>query len=89
MINFYHLLAAHPDIEPEKMLVENKFYLDNINAEVKTPPDIIVVDDNDDFIDDEDGVPHDLADFDDEVLANAEDDDEAATVIYSSDEEVY
>nr|GEV57265.1 hypothetical protein [Tanacetum cinerariifolium] len=23
---------AHPDIEPERMLVENKFYLDNINA---------------------------------------------------------
>nr|GEW85360.1 hypothetical protein [Tanacetum cinerariifolium] len=58
------------------------------STEVKTPPDIIVVDDNDDFIDDEDNVPHDLAYFDDEVLANA-DDDEAATVIYSSDEEVY
>nr|GEY37661.1 hypothetical protein [Tanacetum cinerariifolium] len=27
MINFYHILAAHahPDIEPERMLVENKF----------------------------------------------------------------
>nr|GFC91642.1 hypothetical protein [Tanacetum cinerariifolium] len=23
---------AHPDIEPERMLVENKFCLDNINA---------------------------------------------------------
>nr|GEY93821.1 ATP-dependent DNA helicase PIF1 [Tanacetum cinerariifolium] len=23
---------AHPDIEPERMLVENKFYMDNINA---------------------------------------------------------
>nr|GFC43269.1 hypothetical protein [Tanacetum cinerariifolium] len=23
---------AHPDIEPKRMLVENKFYLDNINA---------------------------------------------------------
>nr|GEV95896.1 ribonuclease H-like domain-containing protein [Tanacetum cinerariifolium] len=32
MINFYHLLAAHPDIEPERMFVENKLYLNNINA---------------------------------------------------------
>nr|GEW38495.1 ribonuclease H-like domain-containing protein [Tanacetum cinerariifolium] len=24
--------SAHPDIEPERMFVENKFYLDNINA---------------------------------------------------------
>ncbi|GKE86047.1 hypothetical protein Tco_1559789 [Tanacetum coccineum] len=51
------------------------------------PPNIILVDEDDDFIDDEDDVPHDLADFDDEVLANANDDDEATTIIYSSDEE--
>ncbi|GJV78770.1 hypothetical protein Tco_1514640 [Tanacetum coccineum] len=43
------------------------------------------VDDNDDFIDDEDDIPHDLVDYDDEVLAIF--DDEAANVVYSSDEE--
>ncbi|GJW00861.1 hypothetical protein Tco_1556112 [Tanacetum coccineum] len=62
----------------------------NINGqlmEVEAPPDIIAVNDDDDFIDDEDNVPHDLVDFDDEVLANADDDDEAATVVYSIDEE--
>ncbi|GKA27670.1 hypothetical protein Tco_0713838 [Tanacetum coccineum] len=61
----------------------------NINGQstkVDAPPYIIDVDDDDDFIDDEDDVPHDLADSDDEVLANA-DDDQAATVVYSSDEE--
>ncbi|GJU09893.1 hypothetical protein Tco_1132289 [Tanacetum coccineum] len=51
------------------------------------PPNIILVDEDDHFIDDEDDVPHDLADFDDEVLANANDDDEATTIVYSSDEE--
>ncbi|GJZ53131.1 reverse transcriptase domain-containing protein [Tanacetum coccineum] len=40
---------------------------------IVAPPDIIDVDDDDDFIDDEDDVPHDLADFDDEVLANDDD----------------
>nr|GEY21509.1 hypothetical protein [Tanacetum cinerariifolium]GEZ48960.1 hypothetical protein [Tanacetum cinerariifolium] len=53
----------------------------NINGqstEVEAPPDIILVDDDDDFIDDEDDVPHDIADSDDEVLANADDYDEAA-----------
>ncbi|GJU97831.1 reverse transcriptase domain-containing protein [Tanacetum coccineum] len=44
------------------------------------PPDIIDVDNNDDFIHDEDGVPHDLVDSNDEVLANADDDDQAATL---------
>ncbi|GJU40479.1 S-adenosyl-L-methionine-dependent methyltransferases superfamily protein [Tanacetum coccineum] len=57
----------------------------NINGqstEVEAPPNIIAVNEDDDFIDDEDHVPHDLADFDDEVLANADDDDEAATIVY-------
>nr|GEX58657.1 hypothetical protein [Tanacetum cinerariifolium] len=53
----------------------------NINGhstEVKAPPDIILADDDDDFIDDEDDVPHDIADSDDEVLTNVDDYDEAA-----------
>ncbi|GKA31390.1 hypothetical protein Tco_0717695 [Tanacetum coccineum] len=57
----------------------------NINGQstkVDAPPYIINVDDDDDFIDDEDDVPHDLANSDDEVLANA-DDDQVATVVYS------
>ncbi|GKA06080.1 S-adenosyl-L-methionine-dependent methyltransferases superfamily protein [Tanacetum coccineum] len=47
------------------------------STDVEEPPDIINVDEDNDFIDDEDGVPHDLADFDDEVLANNDDDDVA------------
>ncbi|GJU27268.1 reverse transcriptase domain-containing protein [Tanacetum coccineum] len=57
--------------------------IDGQSTEVEAPPDIIAMDEDDDFIDDEDDVPHDLADFDDEMLANAvDDDDEAVTVVY-------
>nr|GEX85860.1 hypothetical protein [Tanacetum cinerariifolium] len=43
-----------------------------------------LLDDDDNFINDEDDdVPHDLADYDDEVLANVDDDDEVVTVVYS------
>ncbi|GJW02637.1 hypothetical protein Tco_1561493 [Tanacetum coccineum] len=50
---------------------------------IEALPDIIPVDADDDFIDDEDDVPYDLVDYDDEVLANADDyDDEAATVVF-------
>ncbi|GJY13952.1 reverse transcriptase domain-containing protein [Tanacetum coccineum] len=55
------------------------------SADVEEPPDIIDVDEDNDFNDDEDGVPHDLVDFNDEVLANNDDDDVA--VVYSSEEE--
>ncbi|GJV18771.1 hypothetical protein Tco_1367791 [Tanacetum coccineum] len=48
------------------------------STEVKALPDII--NDDGDFIDDDDDVPHDLADSHDEVLANADDYDEVATV---------
>ncbi|GKB08659.1 hypothetical protein Tco_0836971 [Tanacetum coccineum] len=48
---------------------------------VDAPPDIIDVDEDDDFIDDEDVVPRDLADSDDEFLANDDDDDD---VVYSN-----
>ncbi|GKE91347.1 hypothetical protein Tco_1572442, partial [Tanacetum coccineum] len=54
--------------------------IDGQSTKVEAPPDIIDVDNNDDFIHDEDGVPHDLVDSNDEVLANADDDDQAATL---------
>ncbi|GKB28264.1 hypothetical protein Tco_0867665 [Tanacetum coccineum] len=44
--------------------------------------------DDNDFIDDEDDIPHDLADSDNEVLTNSDDiADEVTTNVYSSDEE--
>ncbi|GKA00292.1 hypothetical protein Tco_0672842, partial [Tanacetum coccineum] len=43
---------------------------------VDAPPDIIdVVDEDDDIIDEEDPIPHDLADSDDEDLVNLDIDD--------------
>ncbi|GKA21307.1 hypothetical protein Tco_0701296 [Tanacetum coccineum] len=39
------------------------------------PPAIIDLDEDDDIIDDEDPLPHDLADSDDEALVNVDDDD--------------
>ncbi|GKD80178.1 reverse transcriptase domain-containing protein [Tanacetum coccineum] len=61
--------------------------IDGQSMDVETPPYIIGVDDDDDFIDGEDEVPHDLADFNDEVLASDDDDDVVVIVVYSSDEE--
>nr|GEZ41878.1 hypothetical protein [Tanacetum cinerariifolium] len=61
--------------------------IDGQSTKVEAPPDIILVDDDGDFIDDEDDVPRDLADSDNEVLTNPDDYDDAATVVYSSDEE--
>ncbi|GKB75019.1 hypothetical protein Tco_0936431, partial [Tanacetum coccineum] len=46
-------------------------------TDVEAPPNIIDVNEDDDFIDDEDGVPYDLAHSDDEVFANDDDDDVA------------
>ncbi|GJW60710.1 hypothetical protein Tco_0110045 [Tanacetum coccineum] len=45
------------------------------STEVDAPPDIIDLDEDDNIIDDEDALPHDLADSDDEDLVNVEDDD--------------
>ncbi|GKD15522.1 hypothetical protein Tco_1199929 [Tanacetum coccineum] len=56
--------------------------IDGQSMDVETPPDIIGVDDDDDFIDGEDEVPYDLADFDDEVLAS--DDDDGVAIIMSA-----
>nr|GEW57020.1 hypothetical protein [Tanacetum cinerariifolium] len=55
------------------------FYIDGQSMKVEAPPCIITVGDNGDSIDDEDDVPRDLADSDNEIVDNA-DDDEAATM---------
>ncbi|GJT94953.1 hypothetical protein Tco_1090471 [Tanacetum coccineum] len=44
-------------------------------SEVDAPPDIIDLDEDDDIIDDEDALPHDVADSNDEDLVNVVDDD--------------
>ncbi|GJZ94812.1 hypothetical protein Tco_0667015 [Tanacetum coccineum] len=50
-------------------------HIDGQSTEVDAPPDIIdVVDQDDDITDDEDALPHDLADSDDEDLINVDDD---------------
>nr|GEU61498.1 hypothetical protein [Tanacetum cinerariifolium] len=61
-------------------------HIDGQTLEVDAPPNIIDADEDDDIIDDEDVLPHDLADFDDEDLVNV-DDDEGVAVVYSSEEE--
>ncbi|GKB33458.1 proton-dependent oligopeptide transporter family protein, partial [Tanacetum coccineum] len=61
-------------------------HIDGQSIDVDAPPDIIDVDEDDDIIDDEDVLPHDLADSDDEDLVNVDDDDGVA-VVYSSEEE--
>ncbi|GKA86483.1 putative reverse transcriptase domain-containing protein, partial [Tanacetum coccineum] len=48
--------------------------IDGQSTEVDAPPDIINLDEDDDIIDDEDALPHDLADSDDEDLVNVDDD---------------
>ncbi|GJV34094.1 hypothetical protein Tco_1394494 [Tanacetum coccineum] len=61
-------------------------HIDGQSTEVDAPPDIIdVVDQDDDITDDEDALPHDLADSDDEDLIN--DDDDGVDKVYSSEEE--
>ncbi|GJZ34483.1 retrotransposon protein, putative, ty3-gypsy subclass [Tanacetum coccineum] len=50
-------------------------HIDGQSTEVDAPPDIIDLDEDDDIIDDEDALPHDLADSDDEDLVNVDDDD--------------
>nr|GEW45198.1 hypothetical protein [Tanacetum cinerariifolium] len=50
-------------------------HVDGQSTEVDTPPDIIDLDEDDDIIDDEDALPHDLADSDDEDLVDVDDDD--------------
>nr|GEV14107.1 isovaleryl-CoA dehydrogenase, mitochondrial [Tanacetum cinerariifolium] len=50
-------------------------YIDGQSIDVDAPPDINDVDEDDDIIDDEDVVPHDLTDSDDEDLVSVDDDD--------------
>nr|GEW49464.1 hypothetical protein [Tanacetum cinerariifolium] len=51
-------------------------HIDGQSIDVDTPPDIIdVVNEDDDIIDEEDLIPHDLADSDDEDLVNLDIDD--------------
>ncbi|GJW35193.1 hypothetical protein Tco_0058113 [Tanacetum coccineum] len=52
-----------------------KFKSHGQSTDVEAPPDIIDVDEDDDFIDDKDDVPQDLANSNDEVLVNDDDDD--------------
>ncbi|GKG39084.1 hypothetical protein Tco_0460796, partial [Tanacetum coccineum] len=61
-------------------------HIDGQSMEVDAPPDIIDLDEDDDIIDDEDVIPHDLADSDDEDLINVDDDD-GVDVVYSSEDE--
>ncbi|GKA27732.1 hypothetical protein Tco_0713900 [Tanacetum coccineum] len=49
-------------------------HIDGQSINVDAPTNIIDVDENDDIIDDEDVLPHDLADSDDEDLVNVDDD---------------
>nr|GEY12899.1 hypothetical protein [Tanacetum cinerariifolium] len=49
--------------------------IDGKSTDVEALRDIVDVDEEDDIIDDEDGVSHDLTASDDEVLANDDDDD--------------
>nr|GEY88216.1 hypothetical protein [Tanacetum cinerariifolium] len=54
-------------------------HIDGQSTEVDVPPDIIidVVDEDDDITDEEDALPHDLAESDNEDLNNVDDDDVA------------
>nr|GEX32823.1 hypothetical protein [Tanacetum cinerariifolium] len=51
-------------------------HIDGQSTDVDAPPDIIDVDKDNDIINAEDALPHDLADFDDEDLVNVDDDDD-------------
>ncbi|GJW09681.1 hypothetical protein Tco_1575508 [Tanacetum coccineum] len=50
-------------------------HIDGQSIDVDALPNIIDVEEDDDIIDDEDALPHDLADSDDEDLVNVDDDD--------------
>ncbi|GJY26332.1 hypothetical protein Tco_0401058 [Tanacetum coccineum] len=58
-------------------------HIDGQSIDVDVPPDIIDVNEDDDIIDDEDVLPHELVDSDDEDLVNVDDDDGVA-VVYST-----
>nr|GFA81009.1 hypothetical protein [Tanacetum cinerariifolium] len=60
-------------------------HIDGQSMDVDTPPDIIGVDEDDDIIDDEDAIPHDLEDFNDKDLFNVDDDDDDDVAAMSAD----
>nr|GEX10249.1 hypothetical protein [Tanacetum cinerariifolium] len=60
-------------------------HIDGQSLDVDAPLDIIDVDEDDDIIDDEDALPHDLAYSDDEDLVNVDDDDMSADVARGHD----
>ncbi|GJX12165.1 hypothetical protein Tco_0202024 [Tanacetum coccineum] len=71
----------------QNCVVRVKWFDTSNKGHVDVPPDIIdVVDEDDDIIDEEDPIPHDLADSDDEDLANLDIDD-GVNVVYSCEEE--
>nr|GEW92867.1 anaphase-promoting complex/cyclosome 2 [Tanacetum cinerariifolium] len=55
-------------------------HINGQSIDVDAPPDIIDVDEDDDIINDEDILPHDLADSDNEDLVNVDDDDGVAVM---------
>ncbi|GJY97890.1 hypothetical protein Tco_0514800 [Tanacetum coccineum] len=57
-------------------------HIDGQSIDVDVPLDIIDVNEDDDIIDDEDVLPHELADSDDEDLTNV--DDDGVAVVYST-----
>ncbi|GKB05700.1 RNA-directed DNA polymerase, eukaryota [Tanacetum coccineum] len=59
-------------------------HIDGQSIDLDVPPDIIDVDEDDDIIDDEDVLPHDIANSNDEDLVNV-DDDNGVVVVYSTD----
>ncbi|GJY16982.1 hypothetical protein Tco_0387404 [Tanacetum coccineum] len=61
-------------------------HIDGQSTKVDAQPDIIDLDEDDDIIDDEDALPHDLSNSDDEDLVNVDDDD-GVELVYSSEEE--
>nr|GEX91308.1 hypothetical protein [Tanacetum cinerariifolium] len=61
-------------------------HIDGQSTEVDAPSDIIDLDEDNNIINDEDALPHDLADSDVEDLVNVDDDD-GVDVVYSSEEE--
>ncbi|GJS43692.1 hypothetical protein Tco_0568735 [Tanacetum coccineum] len=60
-------------------------HIDGQSMDVNAPLDIIDVDEDDDIIDEEDAIPHDLTNSDDEDLVNVDDDDDDdVVVVYSN-----
>ncbi|GKC68744.1 hypothetical protein Tco_1101342 [Tanacetum coccineum] len=62
-------------------------HIDGQSTEVDAPPDIIDLDEDDNIIDDEDALPHDLVDSGDEDLINVDDDD-GVEVVYFSEKKI-